>query len=39
MIPFFDPKTDPNVMYAVRNLINIEIKKRNIAVIVRFAYV
>ena len=23
----FDPKTDPNIVYAVRNLINVKIKK------------
>ena len=24
---FFDPKTDPNIMYAVRKLMNAKIKK------------
>ena len=27
MIPFFDPKTDPNIMYAMRKLTNAKIKK------------
>ena len=27
----FDPKTDPNIMYAVRKLINVEIKNNAIS--------
>lgn len=34
---FFDPKTDPNIVYAVRKLMNSKIKKyRNIIIIVLF---
>ena len=36
----FDPKTDPNILYAVHKLTNVKIKKqRNIAIIVRLEYV
>ncbi|MBS6554500.1 MAG: hypothetical protein KH321_11235, partial [Clostridium sp.] len=37
---YFDPKTDPNILYAVHKLTNVKIKKqRNIAIIVRFEYI
>ena len=28
---FFDPKTDPNIVYAVRKLINVKIKNNAIS--------
>lgn len=35
---FFDLKTDPNIVYTVRKLMNSKIKKyRNIIIIVRFS--